>query len=45
MGFVICVCCVLRRPRHVRRVDHVFRKVLPGVCVCGRSRNPNNEAA
>ena len=32
--FVCCVCCALCRWRHMRRADHSFRGVLPGVCVC-----------
>ena len=32
--FVCCVCCALCRWRHMRRADHSFRRVLPGVCVC-----------
>ena len=32
--FVSCVCCVLCRQRPLRRAEHSFRGVLPGVCVC-----------
>ena len=31
---VQCVSFVLRRYRHLRRADHLYRGVLPGVCVC-----------
>ena len=32
--FIFCVCCVLRRQRHLRRAAHSFREVLPCLCVC-----------
>ena len=32
--FLSCVCCMLSRYRPLRRADHSFRGVLPGVCVC-----------
>jgi len=31
---VQCASFVLRRYRHLRRADHLYRGVLPGVCVC-----------
>jgi len=30
---VLCVCCVLRRYRPLRRADHSVRGVLPDVCI------------
>ena len=32
--FVSCVCCVFCGQRPLRRADHSFGGVLPGVCVC-----------
>jgi len=32
--FIPCVCYRLCRQRSLRRADHSFREVLPGVCMC-----------
>jgi hypothetical protein len=41
---VFCVYCMLRGQQTRRRADHLYRGILPGVCVCVWSINLHNEA-